>query len=423
MTWLMSKRTGANVVLIVVACATLPACSSEPEADPTTPALSPEASPGLAPPDVQALRIYHDPYRGVGWEDDLRMVTQMHDHVGNDTLRIKAYDDAGYDVVSLLDYSGVVADDTRRERIWPPERVLPPGYPSRLKNIDLFIPNAEESGFDHLTSPFLETYIERWDPRYLPERGSYHYYSTQEAITLIDGMGGVAIIAHPWLARRYGELDGFAGVEIYNAYGAFQERAGSHQLIGGHRDASRVMLALWDEMLTRDPTVLGIAVNDHFGPYSRWVGPGDPLRDSGKIVVFAKDASLEAFRTAFEHGTFVAVRDLGSRKNEYPFVRSIVAAVGGIEIDAGGAVEWIANGTRVGSGPRVALRDLAAGYVRAEITDANGSTVYTQAFSIRPVGDIDGDGYVAASDEDLCAAIRLGEASSDDALVSCLGLD
>jgi hypothetical protein len=420
----VSRPAAASLIVLVVASATALSCSSsEQEAGPT----SPEHEAGLAYPEQApasgpALRIYNDPYRGVDWEGDLRLLTQMHDHVGNDTLKIKAYDEAGYDVLSLLDYSGVVADDTRRERIWPPERVLPGGYLSRLTSIELLLPSGEESGFDHVTSPFLEAYIEKWDTRYLTTREPHHYYSTQEAIELINGLGGMALLAHPWLVRPYAALGGLAGIEIYNAYGAFQQRAGNLHQIGGHPQVDRALVALWDELLAIDPTVLGIAVNDHFGPYSRAVATGDPLKDSGKIVVFAKEASLEAFRAAFERGAFVAVRDVGVRKGEYPVVRSILATDVGIEIDADGEIAWIANGARVGTGARVALSSLTSGYVRAQIAGADGSIVYTQVFSLRPIGDTDGDGYVDGADEELCAGIELGGESSENALIACLEL-
>jgi hypothetical protein len=116
------------------------------------------------------------------------------------------------------------------------------------------------------------------------------------------------------------------------------------------------------------------------------------------------------------------VRDVGVRKGEYPVVRSILATDVGIEIDADGEIAWIANGARVGTGARVALSSLTSGYVRAQIAGADGSIVYTQVFSLRPIGDTDGDGDVDGADEELCAGIELGGESSENALIACLEL-
>ena len=68
------------------------------------------------------------------------------------------------------------------------------------------------------------------------------------------------------------------------------------------------------------------------------------------------------------------------------------------------AVKWIADGQIVGNEPMLSYRSLPSGarYVRAEISNAEGSTVYTQAFPVRPVGDVDGDYDVDGDDDALC---------------------
>jgi hypothetical protein len=47
-------------------------------------------------------------------------------------------------------------------------------------------------------------------------------------------------------------------------------------------------------------------------------------------------------------------------------------------------------------------------YVRAEIRGTDGSVVFTQAFSVRPRGDVDGDYDVDADDGALCGQVASG---------------
>jgi hypothetical protein len=128
------------------------------------------------------------------------------------------------------------------------------------------------------------------------------------------------------------------------------------------------------------------------------------VRDSGKIVVLAKAVTLAAYREAFEAGRFFAVRDYGEVKHQYPKVHSIVAEDGYVYAETAETVKWIANGEVVGEQPMLRLKNLPYGvrYVRAEIADAVGSTVYTQAFVVRPWGDVDGDYDVDSDDEEPC---------------------
>ena len=80
------------------------------------------------------------------------------------------------------------------ERFWPPEQWLSEGLLNSFENIKFLIPNAEEHGPIHLTSPFLTTYIEHWNPVKDPQKQPYHYQTRQEAIDLIDFYDGLAIV-------------------------------------------------------------------------------------------------------------------------------------------------------------------------------------------------------------------------------------
>src|SRR5690606_7691413 len=113
------------------------------------------------------LRIYHNPYAEVNWESDVRIKAQHHDHVAVNSTLLQAYDAAGYNAVSLMDYSGNPAlPYAWRERIWPPEKWIPQTFLAKLSNVRILIPNAEEvvDETTHVTSPFLTTYVERLLP-------------------------------------------------------------------------------------------------------------------------------------------------------------------------------------------------------------------------------------------------------------------
>jgi len=396
------KSPGLPGLDALLCALTVLGCSGSAATDPVDlPAV--EVGAGASPMGGPELRVYRDPYRDVGWNSSLRLLTQLHDHVAADTAGIKAYDAAGYQVVSLMDYSGVPSlIYPRRERLWPPERFFSSAFRGRLSNIDLFLPNGEEIGFEHLTSPFLETYIEKWEPYWRPRREPYQYQSTQEAIELIGRSGGLAFVAHPWGREdAYLYFRDYSGVEIYSAYAAVQQRVGENWRIGGHANANEVMLRLWDKILMRRPNVLGVAVNDHYGPASS-LAPGDTLKDSGKILVLAPDATLSAVRRAIEAGAFLAIRDFGVDKGQYPEVRSIEVSSHYVHIDTDGEVRWISQGGQVATGSRIHFNRLTSGYLRAEIWNAHGSVVFTQPFVLRPVGDANGDGDVDRGDMELC---------------------
>lgn len=338
----------------------------------------------ISPP---SYTIVHNPYLDVLWEADFRLKAQHHDHIGIDTKKIQAYDEAGYKVVSLLQYSGVRSlEYTWLERRWPPESWVNQYFINRLRNIEIFLPNAEEVGHAHITSPFLKRYIEKWEPSYNQRRQSWHYSSTQECIDKIKSHGGLAILAHPWNkdSSQYLEIDGYSGIEIYSAF-ARHEQEKSIDPFFTLEDRNQIMLDVWDKLLTQNPRILGIAVNDHYGPYNKSVTLSPKTKDSGKIIVLAKSThSLEEYQRAFSMGSFFAVMDIGTIKDRYPEINSINIQSQSISIDTSDEVSWISSGEvlHIGSELPFILFSEKTNYVRAEVKNSVGSTVYTQAFSI-----------------------------------------
>src|SRR5262245_3094507 len=53
------------------------------------------------------LRLWRNPYGQVNWKSDVALLGQHHDHVGAEGKGLSDYDRAGYQVMSLMTYSGV----------------------------------------------------------------------------------------------------------------------------------------------------------------------------------------------------------------------------------------------------------------------------------------------------------------------------
>jgi hypothetical protein len=395
-----------NIASFLACC--LSACSGGPTADESAQQLP--------------LRIFHNPYRDTDWAGDQRLLAQHHDHTGLDLDKLRAYDQAGYAVVPLMDYSGAPSlSYALKTRLWPPESALPADFLASLQHIRVFLPDAEEVGdlSNHMTSPFLTTYIELWEPARNPVKQSWQYQTVTEMIGVVGRLGGLPIVAHPWNEGQSVQLGVSSfGVEIYSAFAEDRRRQGIGDF--ARRDHNQALLQYWDRVLQLNPAVVGLAVNDHFGPLPDQ--PTDPqVQDSGKIVVLVKDVSLDGYRAAFARGAILAVKDLGAIKGRYPAIETISLERTSILIDTPDSVRWIANGATVGSAGLLEFASIPSGsrYVRAEVSNADGSVVFTQAFALRPVGDANDDGRVDAQDRAVCDAVRAGAELNPDRIDAC----
>jgi len=328
------------------------------------------------------LEVVADPYADVAWATIQWLKVQLHDHAGTDTTKIRAYDRAGYGGFSLMTYSGVDSlSYSWRERHWPPDRWLPATFRTTLENIKVWYPNAEEVGYDHMTSPFMEGYVRR-----STAAGDSGYGSTQECLDQVVARGGLPILAHPWTGvARFGRLANLFGVEIYSAFAEYRRRvARDSSFVTVDRNAQ--LLANWDSLLMLNPSIRGIAVNDHFGPDNQNPLLPAGIRDSGKITALVASVSLVSLRRALTTGSFFAVRDFSPTKDGYPRLDSLRADRHAIEVfGATGNVRWVGNGRLVREGRRLPLDRLPRNlqYVRGEIVDPAGSVLYTQAFGLR----------------------------------------
>jgi hypothetical protein len=187
--------------------------------------------------------------------------------------------------------------------------------------------------------------------------------------------------------------------EIYTAY---------EEASGGISRGS--LLPNWDSALGTNQKIWGIAVNDHFGPGRQHLRARAEGMDSGKIIVLARSATLESYEEAFQRGAILAIKDIGIVKDLMPSVLEISVATDHVHIETSGEVIWIAHGTEVRWGPTLLFSELGRGwrYIRAEIRGTDGSVVFTQAFSVRPSGDVDGDYDVDDVDGALCGQVASG---------------
>lgn len=349
-------------------------------------------------------QVSRNPYAGVDWSSTKRWKVQLHDHLGTQPEAYRAYDAAGYHAVPVMDYSGVRSlPYTWRQRRWPAEAWLPSSLLRNFSSIRVLFPSAEEVGYRHLTSPFLETFIEKSESGLQDKSASWRYSSTQGAIDLIGRSGGAAFLAHPWSDfAAYSRLRRYAGVEIFSAFESYRREENRDRFFT-MRDRQREMLRVWDDALMRDSRVVGIAVNDHFGP-----GNSDPtlsprVRDSGKVFVLADTLTMESLRASLLGGRVLAVRDLGAVKERFPVVDSLWVDATGINLRASGIINWVVNGRTRGVGARMEFSSLPAGarYVRAEVYGLDGSAVYFQAIALELVGDVNGDGQVDERDDEV----------------------
>jgi len=349
-------------------------------------------------------------------------MAQLHDHVKN-VSRIAPYDTAGYCAITWMDYAGywVTSDNSRNGFDWPrqwPAEDHGATDPSLLTNIDFYIPGAEELGVvssidgvtDHIHSTFLTEFIEGDGCATCGNGGvplapisqvaaDHLYSSTQDMIDLINSLGGVAILNHPSIGESNVETNNWMGIAIINTFMALRDE----RAYLGVTDRLTQAIGDWDDALeNRSAYIWGIANNDNFGPYlttpfndpetnSQIPVPTTAQHlDQGKIEVLVTSKTLSVFEAAFRRGAFFAIREdeTQATKGAYPVVTGVSVTTSQIALTTSAGdetVTWIGNGSTVGTGFTLSLFNLSSDlkYVRAEIDDGAGRTLYTQPFAVQ----------------------------------------
>lgn len=339
-----------------------------------------------------SYEVVNNPYANIEWGTWRTCLAQFHDHIDTVQMKLREYDNARYNAVSVMHYAGdETRDEYRRNRLWPLSEFFADitdeeEFYATSTSLKRFIPSMEEVGFDHLLSPFMTQYITKYSPKIHPRREEFHYTSTQEALDLINKFGGFPIVAHPtnhW--NYYLNLRGFQGIEIYNAYYAYKKKVGELRV-----DYNEHFLSVWDMLLRQKSTkVWGFAVNDHFGPFAHkpLMKGNEDVFDSGKVLLFVPDYSMKSIMNAVTVGSFLAVWDHGQEKNLYPKIQSVEVAASSITINTDATdIRWIYCSHEIGVGPILNLSVLPAGinYVRAEVSNEYGKT-FLQPFALSPL--------------------------------------
>ena len=340
----------------------------------------------LASTSFAQERIAYNPYGAVDWDSDLKLKWDPHAHTGTRQASIQAYNDSGYDIQNFFHYTNQPSNPSAwTELHWPIEDWIDADFLAQLDTTKAFFPGAEYGGQSpHITAQFF--------PEHFDGSGA------QNTIDAINAGGGMAFLAHPWINNhnQYDHLKGFTGQEIFNNYGTAQFHLG----IRGE-DLNDRLVPYWDYVLMTNPRRWGVAVNDHYGPYFRYLLAGLNSRfwDAGKTIVIA--SSLETVKGAVESGAMFAVRDFGPIKDQY-VIPQVTVSGGVISVDASvgnmkkqkhvAKIRWIVNGEAIGDATSLVTGDAMSldtdtlpadtKYVRFELRSANGSVVYSQPFEI-----------------------------------------
>ena len=216
----------------------------------------------------------------------LKCALHTHSSVSDGTLPpdllARAYEDAGFDVLSITDHWRIAeAPSTDRLLTIPGAELgfdlLKPAYPRQSAEFLVW-------GIDHLPEDpggdrdnWCFNAEENWEVRTFP--------SLTDGASWAAGLGAVVYVAHPyWNHLSVDELSsaqGFTGIEVFN---------GSSEAVDGRGDSS----PWWDALLASGRTVFGIGTDDQHYPDS----------DLGLAwtMVKAVDRTQEAVLDALRHG-------------------------------------------------------------------------------------------------------------------------
>lgn len=292
-----------------------------------------------------------NPFEGRGeW---LKCALHTHSTLSDGTLSpvhlVKAYDEAGFDVVSITDHWRIAQVPSTDTLLTIPGAEL---------GFDLTRPNRPNQsgeflvwGIDHLPDDpggdrdnWMFNAEENWEVRTFP--------SLTHGAQWAASMGAVVYAAHPyWNHLSIDELksaEGFAGIEVFN---------GSSDAEDGRGDSS----PWWDALLALGRPVFGIGTDDqHY-----------PLYELGLAwtMVRAEERTQESVLTALLNGQ--------SYFSHGPTIRHVQPVVGGVEVECSPArsvrlqMEY-ENGVSVSAG--------RSGRQMGRILETDGEGLITRVF-------------------------------------------
>jgi hypothetical protein len=348
----------------------------------------------LSRPDSQALdvvryppKLANNPYAVLDSGGGHRaFLVQLHDHPGTSIGRLRKFTEKGYDVASLMDYSGVLD----RPGVWPSLR-WPPADHIRVDSLrtlgDLaLIPSAEHVAYQHIVVPFVSRWIGRSETG-ATIADSLSCSSSRDCLGKFNKQGALPIIAHPWTDDIAGirALLPFYGIEMYSAFAAARVETGDSFFVSQDRVAQ--LERVWDSVLVVDSRVVGVAVSDHFGAYNESTAISRRILDSGRSVILSTSASLEDLKDAMAARRVYAVVDFRQDKRPRLDVPRLTVRTDTLLVPGSWTVTWRTGSGVLYQGNRLVLREFEPSrfrgrYVRFVASLGDSVRVYSQALGI-----------------------------------------
>jgi hypothetical protein len=261
---------------------------------------------------------------------------------------VDMYKNAGYDFLSITDH-GVLTDV---EHLRNKELLLIPGE-------EICVGASGVGTFFHVVGVNIRNQI--------PCPDFHRETHPQKAIDMINDLGGMAIIAHPYWSglthRDLINLKNYAGVEIYNTTCDIMRNLGS--------SASHI-----DGLLAASARPLIFATDDHHGE-ERELRPLDALK--GWIMVKAQNNSVHDIMSSIRKGLFYS--SMG------PEIRNVEVDGDGITVETS-PVKTISFVSTPALGDKFTAEDEPLStitrpgregerYVRIEVTDYEGRSAWS----------------------------------------------
>ena len=266
---------------------------------------------------------------------------------------VKAYEEAGYDFLSITDHGKLTGTD----ELSPQGLLLIPGE-------EVCVGSSESGRFFHVVGVGIRGEI--------PVKDLDRSVSPQRAIDLIRGLGGEAIVAHPyWSGLTQNDLVGLRGHLGLEVYNTTCELAIGKGLSSVH----------WDGLLAKGLRLMGFAVDDAHSRERPYL-PRDSCRAC--ISVRAESTTEDCIMEGVRRGLFYSsngpeIRNIEIEEDEIRVSSSPARSIAFI------SNEWLGQKNTAETGTiEEACYKLTGGetYVRVEVTDREGRTAWSNPFFI-----------------------------------------
>ena len=344
-------------------------------------------------------RVLKNPYQSVNWDKVQHYIANFHAHTvysdgrAEPDVLIKAYADAGYDILAITDHDnyhiqreGERYTEPTAETTWPWTRWIEEQpaqiwehqgletsafYPDLGKRGMLAVRGNEFTTHPHIVSLFNNC-------GWLESGGQ----NDDERLSCVQGQGGLSWYAHPtdyvpggrWETRVVDPTSWDAAVAYFGKYiTRYENHLGIEMQLRARRE--------------RDEELLDRLLRAYYPEHDIYIYGGDDnhgtrVRDDATLnIVLAESLTEESVRHALVSGhNFV-----GSRSETYPVINRITVHKEQhrivVEVENSDRIRWIKNGEPYTEGHAIDYADMEDAIVRFEI-DIGEAVFYSQAFYI-----------------------------------------